>query len=153
ADALARAAGTPYPALFSQLLTRPLGMKDTTFTPSPAQCARLMVAEKGASPSVNTLAAIGSGGVYSTPEDPGRWMQQFLNSDIHRRTSQSDRLQTVIYRRDQLVKVDGMDVPGRADGIGMGWVYMAPRDGHPGIIEKTGGGGGFITYMAMVPQH
>ena len=35
----------------------------------------------------------------------------------------------------------------------MGWVYMAPKAGHPGIIQKTGGGGGFITYMAMVPQH
>lgn len=29
---------------------------------------------------------------------------------------------------------------------------MAPKDGHPGIIQKTGGGGGFITYMAMIPQ-
>ncbi|VTR32494.1 D-alanyl-D-alanine-carboxypeptidase/endopeptidaseAmpH precursor [Serratia fonticola] len=29
---------------------------------------------------------------------------------------------------------------------------MAPKDGLPGIIQKTGGGGGFITYMAMVPQ-
>ncbi len=33
-DALARAAGMPYPALLQQLITRPLGMKDTTFTPS-----------------------------------------------------------------------------------------------------------------------
>lgn len=152
ADALARAAGTPYPALFSQLLTRPLGMKDTTFTPSPEQCARLMVAEKGASPCNNTLAAIGSGGVYSTPDDMGRWMQQFLNSSVNHRTPQIDRLQTLIYRRDQLHKVDGMDVPGKADALGMGWVYMGPANGRPGIIQKTGGGGGFITYIAMIPQ-
>lgn len=46
-DALSRATGKPYPALFQQLITRPLGMKDTTFTPSPEQCGRLMVAEKG----------------------------------------------------------------------------------------------------------
>ena len=44
-------------------------MKDTTYTPSPDQCRRLMVAERGASPCNNTLAAIGSGGVYSTPGD------------------------------------------------------------------------------------
>ncbi|XNM64060.1 hypothetical protein ACLK2H_02185 [Escherichia coli] len=29
---------------------------------------------------------------------------------------------------------------------------MAPKNGRPGIIQKTGGGGGFITYMAMIPQ-
>ncbi len=45
-----------------------------------------------------------------------------------------------------------MDVPGRADALGLGWVYMKPKNGHPGIIQKTGGGGGFITDMAMNPQ-
>ncbi len=44
-----------------------------------------------------------------------------------------------------------MDVPGKADALGLGWVYMAPKEGR-GIIQKTGGGGGFITYMAMIPQ-
>jgi CubicO group peptidase (beta-lactamase class C family) len=38
ADALANAAGKPYPQLFEEQITRPLGMKDTTFTPSPDQC-------------------------------------------------------------------------------------------------------------------
>ncbi len=152
ADALANAAGKPYTQLFEEQITRPLGMKDTTFTPSPDQCKRLMVAEKGASPCNNTLAAIGSGGVYSTPDDMMRWMQQFLASDFHRRSAQADRMQTLIYQRTQLTRVVGMDVPGKADALGLGWVYMAPKDGRPGIIQKTGGGGGFITYMAMVPQ-
>ncbi|EOV0647349.1 D-alanyl-D-alanine-carboxypeptidase/endopeptidase AmpH [Cronobacter turicensis] len=152
ADALANAAGKPYTQLFEEQITRPLGMKDTTFTPSPDQCKRLMVAEKGASPCNNTLAAIGSGGVYSTPDDMMRWMQQFLASDFHRRSAQADRMQTLIYQRTQLTRVIGMDVPGKADALGLGWVYMAPKDGRPGIIQKTGGGGGFITYMAMVPQ-
>ncbi|EXU75521.1 beta-lactam-binding protein [Erwinia mallotivora] len=152
ADALSRASGVSYPALLQREITRPLGMKDTTFTPSPDQCSRLMVAEKGASPCMNTLAAIGSGGIYSTPDDMGRWMQQFLSSDIHTRSSQVDRMQTMIYQRSQLTKVDGMDVPGKASALGMGWVYMAPQNNRPGIIQKTGGGGGFITYMAMVPQ-
>lgn len=153
ADALARAAGKPYPQLFEEQITRPLGMKDTTFTPSPDQCKRLMVAEKGASPCNNTLAAIGSGGVYSTPGDMMRWMQQFLSSDFYHRDTQADRMQTLIYPRERLTKVVGMDVPGKADALGLGWVYMAPKEDHPGIIQKTGGGGGFITYMAMVPQH
>ena len=152
-DALARASGMPYPALLNSKITRPLGMKDTTFTPSPEQCGRLMIPEKGASPCNNTLAAIGSGGVYSTPDDMGRWMQQFLSSDVYHRTAHADRLQTLIYRRSQLSKIDGMDVPGKADALGLGWVYMEPKNGLPGIIQKTGGGGGFITYMAMVPQY
>jgi len=152
-DALARAAGTSYQALLQREITRPLGMKDTTFTPSPEQCSRLMVAEKGASPCTNTLAAIGSGGVYSTPDDMGRWMQQFLSSDVHSRSAQADRVQTMIYQRSQLTKVEGMDVPGKASALGLGWVYMAPQGGRPGIIQKTGGGGGFITYMAMVPRY
>ncbi|ELY3813215.1 D-alanyl-D-alanine-carboxypeptidase/endopeptidase AmpH [Cronobacter sakazakii] len=152
ADALANAAGKPYTQLFEEQITRQLGMKDTTFTPSPDQCKRLMIAEKGASPCNNTLAAIGSGGVYSTPDDMMRWMQQFLASDFHRRSPQADRMQTLIYQRTQLTRVVGMDVPGKADALGLGWVYMAPKDGRPGIIQKTGGGGGFITYMAMIPQ-
>ncbi|MCS2169863.1 D-alanyl-D-alanine-carboxypeptidase/endopeptidase AmpH [Scandinavium sp. TWS1a] len=153
ADALSTAAGKPYPQLFEEQITRPLGMKDTTFTPSPDQCQRLMIAEKGASPCNNTLAAIGSGGVYSTPGDMMRWMQQFLSSDFYTRNQQADRMQTLIYQRTQLTRVIGMDVPGKATALGMGWVYMAPKNGRPGIIQKTGGGGGFITYMAMIPQH
>ncbi|VEC00354.1 D-alanyl-D-alanine-carboxypeptidase/endopeptidaseAmpH precursor [Cedecea lapagei] len=152
ADALSRATGRPYADLFDEQIARPLGMKDTTFTPSPDQCKRLMIAEKGASPCDNTLAAVGSGGVYSTPGDMMRWMQQFLSSDFHRRGDQADRMQTLIYQRSQLHKVIGMDVPGKADALGMGWVWMSPKEGRPGIIQKTGGGGGFITYMAMVPQ-
>ncbi len=153
ADALSTAAGKPYPQLFEEQITRPLGMKDTTFTPSPDQCKRLMVAEKGASPCNNTLAAIGSGGVYSTPGDMMRWMQQFLSSDFYARNNQADRMQTLIYQRTQLTRVIGMDVPGKADALGLGWVYMSPKNGRPGIIQKTGGGGGFITYMAMVPKN
>nr|MBA2817114.1 D-alanyl-D-alanine-carboxypeptidase/endopeptidase AmpH [Candidatus Pantoea persica] len=42
--------------------------------------------ERRHSPCHNTLAAIGSGGVYSTPEDMGRWMQQFLNSAVNPRS-------------------------------------------------------------------
>lgn len=152
ADALGNAAHKPYPQLFEEQIARPLGMKDTTFTPSPDQCGRLMVAEKGASPCNNTLAAMGSGGVYSTPGDMMRWMQQYLSSDFYHRSSQADRMQTLVYQRNQLTRVVGMDVPGRADALGLGWVYMAPKNGRPGIIQKTGGGGGFITYMAMIPQ-
>lgn len=63
ADALATASGKPYTQLFEEKITRPLGMKDTTFTPSPDQCKRLIVAEKAQAPVIIRwlpLAAVGS---------------------------------------------------------------------------------------------
>lgn len=45
-------------------------------------------------------------------------------------------MQTLIYQRTQLTRVTGMDVPGKADALGLGWVYMAPKNGRPGIIQK-----------------
>jgi D-alanyl-D-alanine-carboxypeptidase/D-alanyl-D-alanine-endopeptidase len=37
------------------------------------------------------------------------------------------------------------------DGLGLGWVVMAAHDHMPMIVQKTGGGGGFMTYIAFVP--
>lgn len=81
-----------------------------------------------------------------------RWMQQYLSSDFYHRSQQADRMQTLIYQRTQLKKIIGMDVPGKADALGLGWVYMAPKT-DVWHYQKTGGGGGFITYMAMIPQY
>ena len=124
-------------------------MKDTTYTlPGPVQASD--GGGKGASPCNNTLAAIGSGGVYSTRRHDA------LDATVpligfYARSNQADRMQTLIYQRAQLRRVIGMDVPGKADALGMGWVYMAPKMADRGLF-KTGGGGGFITYMAMIPQ-
>lgn len=153
ADALSRAAGKSYSALLKERITAPLGMIDTTLTPSAEQCSRLMVAALGSSACRNTTAAGGSGGIYSTPHDIQRWMQQFLSSNpVGSRKSTAASEQTMYFQRQDLVSLQGMDVPGRAGALGLGWVYLAPKDGLPGIIEKTGGGGGFMTYMAMIPQ-
>jgi D-alanyl-D-alanine-carboxypeptidase/D-alanyl-D-alanine-endopeptidase len=46
-------------------------------------------------------------------------------------------MQTLIYQRTQLTKVVGMDVPGKADALGLGWVYMAPKNGRSGNYSKT----------------
>ncbi len=80
-------------------------------------------------------------------------MQQFLSSDFYTRSQQADRMQTLIYQRNQPTRGDwyGRAGPRRRAGPSAG-VYMKPKNGHPGIIQKTGGGGGFITYMAMNPQ-
>lgn len=151
ADALAKASGTPYPTLFKEKISDPLGMKDTTYTPSLEQCNRLIVPAHNASPCVSTLAAIGSGGIYSTANDMARWMQQFLNNSSQSRASDVNQLLKMYYQRERLSKVIGMDVPGPASSLGLGWIYMTAHNGLPDIIQKTGGGGGFITYMAMIP--
>jgi len=151
ADALVKATGKPYSQLLREKITAPLGMRNTTLTPTAAQCSRLMKGV-GASTCHDTNAAAGSGGVYSTPEDMQRWMQQFLSTSlVGRKTPVRPELK-LYYPRNQLTSLKGMDVPGLANSLGLGWVYMAPKDGLPGIMQKTGGGGGFITYMAMVPE-
>jgi len=150
-DALSKAANKPYPQLFSEEITKPLGMTDTTYTPNASQCARLMVGLHP-SPCISTIAATGSGGVYSTPADMGRWMKQFLPSALGKPSATAALAQKMYFKRSDLVSLKGMDVPGMAEELGMGWVTMGPTPLLPRIIEKTGGGGGFITYMAMVPQ-
>lgn len=152
ADALAQATGKSYPSLLKEKVTQPLGMKDTTYTPSPEQCSRMIVPARGASPCQNSLAAIGSGGIYSTPEDMQRWMQQFLSSATQPRSPYAQQLLKMYYQREKLTMIKGMDVSGKAAALGLGWVYIAPQNGLPGIIQKTGGGGGFITYMALIPE-
>jgi len=51
--------------------------------------------------------------------------------------------------------VQGLDHAGEPSGIGLGWVHtLAPADPSPNeIIEKTGGGGGFLTYIALNQPH
>ncbi|MBD2783837.1 D-alanyl-D-alanine-carboxypeptidase/endopeptidase AmpH [Xenorhabdus sp. DI] len=151
ADALSKATGKPYPHLLQEEITHPYRMKDTTLTPTQSQCARLMAGVKS-SPCVNTLAAAGSGGIYSTPADMQRWMQQFLSSHNQLRKQTASREQGIYFKRADLTSITGMDVAGQADGIGLGWVYMDAKDDIPGIYQKTGGGGGFNTYMAMIPE-
>lgn len=151
ADAMVKASGQSYPQLFSRYVTSPAKMTETTYTPNASQCARLMEGTKP-SPCHNTLAAAGSGGVYSTPADMQKWMQQFLSTDKNLRKATAAREQGIYFPREKLLDVKGMDVAGHADGIGLGWVYMKPQNGRPGIYQKTGGGGGFNSYMAMIPQ-
>ncbi|PHM45112.1 hypothetical protein Xmau_01320 [Xenorhabdus mauleonii] len=151
ADALSKATGESYSRLLREEITRPYHMKDTTLTPTQSQCSRLMEGIKP-SPCVNTLAAAGSGGIYSTPADMQRWMQQFLSSQNQLRKQTASREQGIYFKRADLTSIRGMDVAGKADGIGLGWVYMGAKDNIPGIYQKTGGGGGFNTYMAMIPE-
>ncbi|QEL55096.1 D-alanyl-D-alanine-carboxypeptidase/endopeptidase AmpH [Chromobacterium paludis] len=152
ADALAAATGRPYASLLNEKITAPLGMRDTTLTPSPEQCARLMEGY-GASPCLDTRAAGGSGGIYSTPRDMQRWLQDLVHPQNEARRELRDRMFHTYFKRDELRSLRGMDVAGKADELGLGWIRMEATPNAPEIIQKTAGGGGFIGYVALAPKH
>ena len=149
ADALSTASGKPYPALLAARVTGPLGMTDTGFTPTPAQCTRLMLGTGIAPPGpcVDTSATDGSGGLYSTGDDMARWLRHNLDA-----TDPALLLSHAIYRpRQALEAAIGFDEAGPMAGLGLGWVYVAGNGIRPTILQKDGGGGGFMSYIAFAP--
>jgi serine-type D-Ala-D-Ala carboxypeptidase/endopeptidase len=151
ADALSSAAHMPYEQALQQYVTQPLGMRDTTAAPSTSQCARLMDGGSTGVSCADQSDNAGSGGMYSTAADMVTWMQQQLGLDKTGLNPQTAISQAVYFQRQSLADVQGMDNGGHADGIGMGWVMLAASNQGPAILEKTGGFGGFMTYMALVP--
>jgi D-alanyl-D-alanine-carboxypeptidase/D-alanyl-D-alanine-endopeptidase len=151
-DALGAAAGASFPAALKQEVTDPLGMADTTATPSSEACARMMAGDpaRNAPPCVDTSYQAASGGLYSTAGDMARWMESQLAAgapDPVRKVSQA-----IYVRRDQLAYASGLDVAGPANGVGLAWIELAADPGHPRLIEKTGGGYGFMTYVVLDPE-
>lgn len=150
ADALARAAARPYPVLLRERITGPLGMLDTTSSPTPQQCARLLQGASDEGPCADTSARAGTGGIYSTPRDMAIWMRYMLG--LHpKHKPQAGALDTLV-ARTALTTVTGLDKGGPASGIGYGWVALAPTATRPAIMQKTGGGAGFMSYMALAPH-
>lgn len=149
ADALAQAAGKPYPLLLREMTTAPLAMGDTTSSPSPMQCARLMRGADGNAPCADTSATAGTGGMYSSPADMGSWMAYVLGlKPGHRQDPQALQM---IYKSSALASVESLDKGGPPDAIGLGWIQLAASGATPAIVQKTGGGAGFMSYMAVVP--
>lgn len=153
ADAIAVAAKQAYDQLLHDKVTALLGMMDTTATPGAEQCSRLMgarsIADVGA--CADTRATAGNGGMYSTAADMGRWMQSLLGVSQASSDAQRALSQAVYVQRQTLTSVTGLDKAGLASGIGLGWIYLAPGAQTPAILQKTGGGGGFSSYMALLP--
>lgn len=150
ADALANAAGTSYAALLHARITGPLGMTDTTLTPDASQCARLMMGTGlGAPPAPvcnDTEATAGDGGLYSTGNDMVRWLRHELQAD----RSPVLAISHAVYRmRQTMPAAIGFDEAGPMAGLALAWVMQAPTGVQPMILEKSGGGGGFMTYVAL----
>ena len=152
-DALASAANAPYGEALGREVTGPLGMKDTTAAPSAEKCARLMAgdAARRAWPCFDRTGDAASGGVYSTAGDMALWMKHELAPGAgadERRISQA-----IYVNRAVLKSAEGLDHAGPATGIGLAWIQLDATATHARLIEKTGGGDGFLSYIVLDPAH
>jgi serine-type D-Ala-D-Ala carboxypeptidase/endopeptidase len=148
-DALASASGKSYAQLLHDTLLQPLGMWDTTLVPSKDQCARLLQSSKDEGPCTETLASGASSGVYSTATD----MAKLLKYLLHIPGSPAQPATALFVSRSpaQLKSVQGLSHAGNPTGIGMGWVQLGDPATPSAIMQKTGGGAGFTTYIALSP--
>jgi serine-type D-Ala-D-Ala carboxypeptidase/endopeptidase len=153
ADALAVAGGKPYPQLLRELITDPLGMPDTTLDPNQEQCLRLMTGSGigGPGPCVNTEATQGNGGLYSTGNDMARWLTHNLDAANPAAWPVLALAHAIYRQRQSMTAAIGFDESGPMSGIGLGWITMSADRPLPMIVQKAGGGGGFMTYIAFAP--
>lgn len=152
ADAVSAASGKPYADLLREKITGPLGMKDTGLNPTKDQCERLMLGSGigGPGPCVDTEATAGSGGIYSTGNDMALWLKYNLAPDAL--AWPAPTLAHAVYRQRQaLTTAIGFDEAAPMAGIGLAWVTTAANGHLPMLVEKSGGGGGFMTYVAFAP--
>jgi len=147
-DALAGAARTPYAALLEKRTLAPLGMWQTTFFPNPRQCEKLMTGAHDEGPCTITEDTEGSSGLYSTPADMEKFLKYLVGAGDH---AQAENARRVYLLPSSLKGQYGLDHAGRPSGIGLGWMHLGGSDDINHVIEKTGGGAGFTTYIAMHP--
>ena len=148
-DALAHAGQQPYARLFADRITKPLGMKETTFTPTAAQCSRLLLGTHNEGPCTDTQSSAASAGVYSTATDMALFLKYLLGNSS---PAQNPAAQAVYLNPANLTSVSGLEHAGKPTGIGLGWMHT-PGSIDPAsnidLIEKTGGGAGFLTYIVL----
>ena len=147
---MSAASGEPYAKLFHERTAQPLGLVDTTLTPGPEQCARLMSGTKDTSECTDTQAAAGSGGMYSSADDMARFMKYLLylpGVPVHQNGASTG----MYLDPTKLHSVQGLGHAGVPTGIGLGWIEINATYGESRIVEKTGGGAGFQTYIALNP--
>lgn len=150
-DALQSAAHTPYAKLLAERTLNPLNMHQTTFFPDAAQCTRLLIGEGDEGPCTSTANTAGSSGLYSTPADMATWLKYLLRTGGPAIPAQNRAAQAVYILPLDLISEKGLDHAGQPTGIGLGWIHLLPLNGPSHIIEKTGGGAGFATYIAINP--
>lgn len=149
-DVLASATGKSYAQLLHENLLQPLNMWDTTLVPSAEQCSRLLRGTRDEGPCTDTQASGASGGVYSTPVDMVKLLQYLLH--IPGAPAQPAGALDVYLKPEQLKSLEGLNHAGDPTGIGLGWIQLGDPASPSMLMEKTGGGAGFGTYIALSPK-
>lgn len=150
-DALASATHQSYAQLVHDRLIQPLRLWDTTLSPSNEQCARLLEGSYDEGPCTDTQASGPSGGIYSTGLDMVKFMQYLLHIPGSPAPPPASAF-SIYLKPKQLKTVQGLDHAGNPTGIGLAWIELGTPDSRSAIMEKTGGGAGFSTYLALNPK-
>ena len=150
-DVLTKATGQSYEALFHQQIAVPLGLHDTTLKPTVDECSRLLRGAEDEGPCTDTQASAGSGGLYSTAADMSHFVQSLLH--LPGVPPQPAGYLAMYVDPKSLTSIEGLDHAGTPTGIGLGWLRIGAADSPSMMIEKTGGGAGFTTYIALSPAH
>jgi serine-type D-Ala-D-Ala carboxypeptidase/endopeptidase len=148
-DALQSAAHKQYAALLAERTLNPLHMEHTTFFPNAEQCGHLLVSSHEDGPCIATEATAGSSGLYSTAADMAIWLKYLLRTGRPGIPAQDASAQAVYILPSNLASQKGLDHAGKPTGVGLGWIHLLPIDSPSHIVEKTGGGAGFETYIAI----
>jgi D-alanyl-D-alanine-carboxypeptidase/D-alanyl-D-alanine-endopeptidase len=148
-DALQSAAHKQYAALLAERTLNPLHMQHTTFFPNAEQCRHLLVSAHEDGPCTATEATAGSSGLYSTPADMAIWLEYLLRTGRPGIPAQNASAQAVYILPSNLVSQKGLDHAGEPTGVGLGWIHILSIDSPSHILEKTGGGAGYETYIAI----
>ena len=146
-DALAAAAHKPYAQLLHETLLQPLDMWDTTLFPTTDQCARLLQPTGDQGPCTSTEASGSSSGVYSTGADMVKLLKYLLHTPGS--PAQPAAALSIYLDPAKLKSVQGLSHAGDPTGIGLGWVQLGDPATPSAIMQKTGGGAGFSTYIAL----
>jgi D-alanyl-D-alanine-carboxypeptidase/D-alanyl-D-alanine-endopeptidase len=75
------------------------------------------------------------------------WLRYLLGADGA--SSAQDAAQAIYILPAALKSQKGLDHAGEPTGVGLGWIHILPTDSPSTIVEKTGGGAGFSTYIAI----
>ncbi len=148
-DALQAATHKQYAALLAERTLNPLHMRQTTFFPTAEQCSHLLISVHEEGPCTVTEASAGSSGLYSTAADMAIWLKYLVGTSGSGIPAQDTSAQAVYLYPSKLVSQKGLDHAGEPTGVGLGWIHILPVDSPSHIIEKTGGGAGFATYIAI----
>jgi D-alanyl-D-alanine-carboxypeptidase/D-alanyl-D-alanine-endopeptidase len=77
------------------------------------------------------------------------WLRYLLGTGAPAIPVQDASAQAIYLLPSDLVHQQGLDHAGDPTGVGLGWIHLLPTGSPSHIVEKTGGGAGFTTYIAI----